>query len=56
MLKKFDFLFEVTNDVRKDILLVEENVDILEEKSKYVEIALNYIEEHLRKMWSYVKI
>ena len=28
MFKRFDFLFEDGNDVRKDLFLVEENLDI----------------------------
>lgn len=50
MLKRFEFLFEASNDVKRDILVAEENVDIKEEKEKYVEIALKYIEGNISKM------
>ena len=32
MLKRFEFLFESSNDVKRDILSAEENADIKEEK------------------------
>lgn len=34
MFKKFEFLFEEGNDVRKDLTLVEENVDIQTERDQ----------------------
>ena len=46
MLKKFEFLFEESNDVKRDIILAKENVDIQVEKEKYAEIALRYIREN----------
>lgn len=50
MFKQFDFLFEDGNDVRKDLFLVEENLDIQNEKEKYAELALRYIEENVSQM------
>lgn len=50
MFKKFEFLFEEGNDVRKDLTLVEENVDIQTERGKYAEMALRYIEENVSQM------
>lgn len=50
MLKRFEFLFESSNDVKRDILSAEENADIKEEKEKYVKIALKYIEKNVSKM------
>ncbi len=50
MLKKFEFLFEESNDVKRDIILAKENVDIQVEKEKYAEIALRYIRENVSKM------
>lgn len=50
MFKRFDFLFEDGNDVRKDLFLVEENLDIQNEKEKYAELALRYIEENVSQM------
>ena len=50
MFKRFDFLFEDGNDVGKDLFLVEENLDIQNEKEKYAELALRYIEENVSQM------
>lgn len=50
MFKKFEFLFEEGNDVRKDLTLVEENVDIQTERGKYAEMALRYIEENVSQI------
>lgn len=50
MFKRFEFLFEDGNDVRKDLFLVEENLDIQNEKEKYAELALRYIEENVSQM------
>lgn len=50
MFKRFDFLFEDGNDVRKDLFLVEKNLDIQNEKEKYAELALRYIEENVSQM------
>lgn len=50
MLKRFEFLFDVSNDVEQDVILVEENAVIQTEREKYVEIALRYIEENVSQM------
>ena len=50
ILKKFEFLFEDSNDVERDFLLVEGNLDIQEEKEKYVQITLKYLEDNICKM------
>lgn len=50
MFKRFEFLFEDGNDVGKDLFLVEENLDIQNEKEKYAELALRYIEENVSQM------
>lgn len=50
MFKRFEFLFEDGNDVGKDLFLVEENLDIQNEKEKYAELALGYIEENVSQM------
>lgn len=50
MLKRFEFLFEVSNDVKRDVILAEENIDIQAERTKYVEIALKHIKENISKM------
>lgn len=50
MFKRFEFLFEDGNDVEKDLFLVEENIDIQNEKEKYAELSLRYIEENVSQM------
>lgn len=50
MFKRFEFLFEDSNDIRKDFILVEKNLDIQREKGKYAELALRYIEENISQM------
>lgn len=50
MFERFKFLFEDSNDVRRDLILVEENLDIQTEREKYAELALKYIEENISQM------
>lgn len=50
MFKRFEFLFEDSNDVRRDLILVEENLDIQTKRGKYAELALKYIEENISQM------
>lgn len=50
MFENFEFLFEESNDVNRDLILVEQNLDILTERKKYAELALKYIEENISQM------
>lgn len=50
MFERFEFLFEDSNDVRKDLILVEENLDTQIESGKYAELALKYIKDKISLM------
>lgn len=50
MFERFEFLFEDSNDVRRDLILVKENLVIQTERGKYAELALKYIKENISQM------
>ena len=50
MFKRCEFMYEDSDDIAKDKELVEKNIDIHEEKEKYAELALEYLEENISKM------
>ena len=43
-------MYEDSDDIAKDKELVEKNIDIHEEKEKYAELALEYLEENISEM------
>lgn len=50
MLKDFEFLFDDKEDVHEDLMSVEKNISILENKKIYAEIALKYIRNCIKEM------
>lgn len=50
MFERFEFLFEDSNDVRRDLILAEENLDLQAHRGKYAELALKYIEKNISQM------